>query len=48
MKDFAIWYDGMIIGYVKADTLRKAQNLANRMYSGTVKAANIGDRNVQC
>lgn len=36
MFEFAVWYDGMIIGYVRGDTLRKAQNLANKMYTGVV------------
>lgn len=34
MHDFAIWYKGMIIDYCKADTLRKATNLARKMYTG--------------
>ena len=31
-KDYAVWYNGMIIDYVKAETLREASNQAKRIY----------------
>lgn len=34
MYDFAIWYKGVVIDHCKADTLRKATNLARKMFSG--------------
>ena len=34
MLDFQVWYQGRIIDNIKGETLRKAQNLADRIYGG--------------
>jgi hypothetical protein len=37
MFDYAVWYEGRIIDYVKADTDRKALNLARKLFSSPEK-----------
>ena len=41
MHDYAVWYKGTIIDYVKADTLRKASNLAKKIYGGDVAVTTV-------
>lgn len=41
MIDFAVWYGGRIIDYVKADTLRKATNLARKIYGTEVSVTTV-------
>lgn len=41
MHDYAVWYEGMIIDYVKADTDRKATNLARKIYGPDVTATPV-------
>ena len=36
MKDYDIWYKGMIIGNCKAETDRKALNLARKIWGPEV------------
>lgn len=36
MIEFCVWHSGMIIDYLRADTLAKAKNLAKKMYSSPV------------
>ena len=38
MHDYAVWYEGRVIDYIKADTLRKASNLAKKIYGEGVTA----------
>jgi hypothetical protein len=41
MFDYDIWFKGMIIGNVKADTDRKALNLAKKMYGPEVTVEKV-------
>lgn len=36
MKHFDVWFAGMVIGDVRADTLIKARNLAKKLWSGPI------------
>lgn len=35
--DYDVWYAGMVIGNIKADTDRKAQNAVDKLYSKSAK-----------
>lgn len=39
--DFSVWYQGMIIDYVKAMTERKALNLARKIYGSEVTVSPV-------
>jgi len=41
MFDYEVWYKGTSIGYIKADTDRKATNLAKRIYGPEVTATKV-------
>lgn len=41
MKDFAVWYEGRVIDYVKAETLRKANNLAKKIWGEQVTVTTV-------
>ena len=40
-KDYAVWYEGRIIDYVKAETLRKASYQAKRIYGDDVSVTSV-------
>ena len=39
--DYAVWYKGMIVDYVKAMTDRKAANLAKKIYGPDVSVSRV-------
>jgi hypothetical protein len=41
MKDFAVWYQGKVIDYVKSATLRKATNLAKKIWGDQVTVTEV-------
>jgi hypothetical protein len=43
MFDYNIWFKGMIIENIKAETLRKAQNAAKKMFSQPVVVNAVSD-----
>jgi len=39
--DYAVWYEGQVIDYIKAMTDRKAANLAKKIYGADVTTTKV-------